>query len=73
MKYDASAIGKNIRKLRRAAEITQARLAKAISPGTTPDRIWAYESGKCLPSVKTLITIADVLNCSMEDIFGNAT
>lgn len=73
MKYDATAIGKNIRKLRTAAGMTQTELAQAINSMNIQTEISHYETGRSLPSVASLIIIADALNCSMEDIFGNAT
>lgn len=56
----------NIRKLREAAGMTQAELAKAV--GTTQPQIAIYESG-IIPRWKTMCKLCRVFNATVEDIW----
>ena len=51
---------KNLRKIRKEKNITQIRLS--IAAEVSQETISAYESGKALPSVDTLIKISKFLN-----------
>lgn len=68
MRYEASNVGRNIRKLRLAAGMTRVDLVNAMDT-LDPNAVWKYETSKVLPSLPTLIRLADALDCSMEDLF----
>ena len=54
----------NLKKIRNEKNITQIRLS--IAAEVSQETISAYESGKALPSVDTLIKIADFLDVSID-------
>lgn len=54
----------NLRKIRNEKNITQIKLS--IAAEVSQETISAYESGKALPSVDTLIKIADYLDVSID-------
>ena len=58
----------NLRKLRKAAGITQAELAKAI--GITHATLSRYENGTIEPPISQLLNIASVLNTSLQELLG---
>lgn len=55
---------KNLREIRKEKNITQIRLS--IAAEVSQETISAYESGKALPSVDTLIKISKFLNVSID-------
>lgn len=63
--------GRNLKKLRRAANISQQDLALMIE--STQSVISAYESSKAEPNLMTLISIADVLNTTTDVLLGHDT
>lgn len=58
----------NLRKLRKAAGITQTELAKAI--GVTHATLSRYENGTIEPPISQLLNIASVLNTSLQELLG---
>ena len=60
-------IRNQVRRYRRAAEITQERLAEQI--GVTRQTIVSIEKGKYTPSVALALLLADVLGVRVEDLF----
>ena len=56
----------NLRKMREKKGITQINLSSNI--GVAQETISAYESGKALPSIDTLIRIVDYLGTSTDYI-----
>jgi len=54
----------NLKKIRNEKNITQIRLS--IAAEVSQETISAYESGKAMPSVDTLIKIADFLDVSID-------
>lgn len=62
----AEGIGCRIRKARRAAGLTQAILAEMI--GLAPETISRLEHGAFVPSVPTLIKIAEALDTGLETL-----
>lgn len=54
----------NLKKIRNEKNITQVRLS--IAAEVSQETISAYESGKAMPSVDTLIKIADFLDVSID-------
>ena len=68
MIYDVSDIGRNIKRLRKAAGLMQYDLAEMIGVEYAGS-ISVYETGKAVPGGETLIKLAGALECSMEDLF----
>ena len=56
-------IGKRIRYLRIARDMTQAGLAEKVSPKTTRHHVWNWENGK-IPNDVSMQRIADALGSS---------
>ena len=61
-------LGENIRKKRLEYDIEQQELAKRI--GVSKMTISHYESGMRVPSVANLVSIADALHCSVDELLG---
>lgn len=59
-------ISRAIKRLRNDAGLTQVELAERI--GISQGSLSAYESGKDIPSVNTLIRMADVFNCTLDEL-----
>ncbi len=57
-----------IRELREAKGMTQLRLSLELE--VTQETISAYETGKHLASVKTLMKMSEIFNASMDYIMG---
>jgi len=55
-----------IRKLRRAKDITQSELAKEL--GVDRSTVAKWEAGISLPRGKTLIALAKVLGCTVDEL-----
>ncbi len=66
MKAKYESLGKNIRRYRRVADLTQEKLADRI--GYTPSHVGAVENASGVPSFEMLIKIADTLNVSMDQL-----
>ena len=58
----------NLKKIREKRGITQIRLSTEVE--VSQEAISAYESGKALPSVETLIKLANFLNTSTDYLLG---
>ena len=62
-------IGERLKQLRKEKHLTQAEIAKAMN--VRASQYHKTETGKVIPSLKTLIKIAKVLNVSLDKIvFG---
>lgn len=61
---DFEAIGKRIRKARRALDLTQEQLAEAV--GVSTSFIGHIERGTRVPSIQTLFAICRALDCSLD-------
>ncbi len=59
-----------VRRARRAAELTQAQLAKQV--GVSRQTIISIEGGDYAPSVYLALGIAQALNHTVEELFDNA-
>lgn len=59
-------IPENIKKIRSEKGLTQKELGKLC--GMADSAIRRYESGRANPKIKTLIKIAEALNCEVSDI-----
>lgn len=61
-------ISKNIAKYREAANISQKELAKRL--GVVPSRISNWETGANCPTIDILFEVCEILNVSINDIYG---
>lgn len=61
-------ISKNIAKYREEAGISQKDLAKKL--GVVPSRISNWETGANCPTIDILFEVCEVLNVSINDIYG---
>ena len=59
-----------LKRLRCARGLTQAGLAKSVS--VTQSLIAQWERGAAMPSATKLPLLADVLGCSIDELFGRA-
>lgn len=59
-----------IRQLREEKHMTQLRLSTEL--GMTQETISAYETGKHLPSLNTLIALADLFGVSVDYLLGRS-
>lgn len=58
----------DIKELRKAAGLTQAKFAEAM--GVTQSTVSQWENGRALPDTSKLPRIAEVLGCSVADLFA---
>ena len=63
---DYRTIGRRIRERRLHAGFSQEKLAELCNVGTT--HISHIETGNCIPSLKTFISIVNALSCSADEI-----
>ncbi|MBR0421063.1 MAG: helix-turn-helix transcriptional regulator [Clostridia bacterium] len=66
MSTQYESIGKRIKEYRTERNLSQERLGELIS--TTTDYVFKIESGRRIPSVETLVLIANVLEVSADDL-----
>jgi transcriptional regulator with XRE-family HTH domain len=64
---------KNLRQLRKEANISQQRLADEIGSGITQPQIQNYEKGNYEPDIDTIIKIADIFDTSVDYLIGRTT
>ena len=64
----SNTIGKNIKKLRRQNAVKQDVLASSLH--MRRQTISSYERGMTLPSIFTLIRIADFFNVTLDELTG---
>lgn len=65
---DYKTIGLRIREFRKAKKITQEQLAEAVGVGVT--HISHIETVNSIPSLKVLIDIINVLECSADELLS---
>ena len=65
---DNNTIGRNLRRLRKTNRLTQEQLAKKLN--ITRQTLSNYETGKRLPDIYGLITVADIFGVSFDEIIG---
>ena len=61
-------LSKNLKRLRENAEITQIELAEKIN--VSQSAIALFEAGTKIPSVAIVIRIADVFECTVDELLG---
>lgn len=71
MSRDENSIGKNIKRIREAAGMTQEKLGDII--GSNQQLISAYENNRMNPSSKMLAKISAALNVPIDTLFENGT
>lgn len=59
-----------IKELRKKAGFTQVKFAEAM--GVTQSTVSQWESGRVLPDTAKLPQLAEVLNCTISDLFAPA-
>ena len=65
---DNNTIGRNLRRLRKTNRLTQEQLAKKLN--ITRQTLSNHETGKRLPDIYGLITVADIFGVSVDEIIG---
>ena len=65
---DRTALGRNIRRVRKARGLTHAELAYGI--GVDERMVYYYETGRKLPSVQVVCAIAVMLGTSVSDLLS---
>ena len=65
---DYAVMGERIRRLRRAKQLTQDQLAEAAEISVS--FMGHIERGTRKPSIRTIVLIADALNCSVDELLG---
>lgn len=71
MSRDENNIGKNIKRIREAAGMTQEKLGDIL--GSKQKLISAYENNRMKPSSKMLAKISAALNVPIDTLFENGT
>ena len=61
-------IGANLERLRRRRKQTRYRLAALL--GTSWRSVWAWETGRSLPSLHSALRLCAVLGCELEEILA---
>lgn len=64
-------LGENLKNARESRKMTQKELAGRVQVNTV--NIAYFENGYKIPSVATLVRIADVLNCSIDGLLDRNT
>lgn len=65
--YDCVAIGRNLRKLREAKNLTVEQVREYLCLGSV-QAIYKYEAGKGYPQVDTMIALMELYEADMYDI-----
>ena len=65
-KTEAEVIGENIRRMRELKHLSQKELAASI--GAAPTQYSRVETGKVIPSLKTLMGVAKALDTSLDSL-----
>ena len=65
-RVDMAATGANIAALRKKNNLSVRRLQELI--GLTPQTIFKWQRGECLPTVDNLVILADLFNVTVNDI-----
>lgn len=60
----------NIKLLRRRSSVSQQELAGKV--GVTQQAVAKWETGKSYPRGETLVKLASVLGCTIDELFGQS-
>lgn len=69
MQFDMNLIGQRIAELRKAKNLTQMNLADEL--GISFQAVSNWERGETMPDIGKLPEIADILDCSIDQLLGN--
>jgi transcriptional regulator with XRE-family HTH domain len=58
---------------KRRADLGLTREFVAGRSRTSPQSVWRWETGASVPDIKTLVKLADALQCSVGYLFGEST
>lgn len=61
--------GKNLRQARRVADMTQRELARKLDDHLNSKTVCSWEKGRTEPSYVFLPKLAEVLGCTIDDLF----
>ena len=64
-------LGENLKKVRESRNMTQKELASRVLVNSV--NICYFEQGNKMPSIATLVKIADVLDCSIDSLLDRPT
>ena len=64
---DITATGENIKRLMVKNKVTYKDIQRALC-FNTPQAIYKWMRGECLPSIDNMIVLADMFNCKIDDI-----
>ena len=64
---NTTATGANIKAMMKARQMTTADIQKACGFGT-PQAIFKWLRGDCMPTIDNMIIIADMFGCTMDEI-----
>ena len=64
---DITATGENIKRLMVENKVTYKDIQCALC-FNTPQAIYKWMRGECLPSIDNMIVLADMFNCKIDDI-----
>ena len=67
----ASKVAESIKKRREFANLTQDEVGEKLDIGT--EAVSRMERGVTIPTISRLIELADIFNCTLEDIIGNSS
>ena len=65
-RYDLNDLGSNVKMMRKARKISQVKLSEALQ--MSQPHLSNLECGRTLISLEILVKLADVFDCSVEDI-----
>lgn len=57
-----------IKKMREEKGLSQRRLADKV--GVTPAAVYQWETGRAVPTLDNLVSLADALECSTDAVLG---
>lgn len=64
---DITATGENIKRLMVENRVTYKDIQHALC-FNTPQAIYKWMRGECLPSIDNMVVLADMFNCKIDDI-----
>lgn len=67
-RYDLNDLGSNVKMMRKARKISQVKLSEALQ--MSQPHLSNLECGRTLISLEILVKLADVFDCSVEDIYS---
>ena len=69
--YDTSVFGPNLKRLRELRELTQAELGRRAGMGSAS--VSHFETGQRVPSLDSMVRLADALEVSVDALLGRQT